>query len=49
MDDILLAASDTDALEGMVNVVQEILPCWGLQIFPEKIQRGDCLSPGLMT
>ena len=24
--------------------VKKILPCWGLQIAPEKIQRGDSIN-----
>lgn len=39
MDDILLADSDKDVLENMFKMTQRILPCWGLQIAPEKIQR----------
>lgn len=31
MVDILLPVSDTDILEKLFNVVQKILPCWGLQ------------------
>jgi hypothetical protein len=44
MDVILLADSDKDVLENMFKVTQRILPCWGLQIAPEKIQRGGSFS-----
>ena len=44
MDDIFLADSDKDVLENMLKVTQKVLPCWGLQFTPEKIQRGDSLS-----
>lgn len=44
MDDILLSDSDRDVLENTFKVTQRILPCWGLQIALEKIQRGDILS-----
>lgn len=45
MDDILLIASDTDTLERIFNVIQEISACWGLQVSPEKkIQRGNSLN-----
>lgn len=39
MDDVLLADSDKDTLEKMFKRTQRILPCWGLQTAPEKIQR----------
>ena len=41
MDDILLSDSNTDTLERMLEEVKIVLPKWGLQIAPEKIQRGD--------
>ncbi|KAL6065033.1 hypothetical protein STEG23_028902 [Scotinomys teguina] len=41
MDDILLADSNADTLEKLFEEVKKILPCWGLQIAPEKIQKGD--------
>ena len=28
----------------MFEEVKKILPCWGLQIAPEKIQRGDSIN-----
>jgi hypothetical protein len=47
MDDILLADLDINILERMFYEEEEekkkALPCWGLQIAPEKIQRGDIL------
>ena len=36
VDDILLADSNVDTLEKMFEEVKKILPCWGLQIVPEK-------------
>ena len=36
MDDILCTDSDTGTLEKMFKETQRILPCWGLQIAPEK-------------
>ena len=44
MDDILLSDSNVDTLERMFEEVKKILPCWGLQIAPEKIQRGDSIN-----
>ena len=44
MDDILLADSDKDVLEKMFKETKRILPCMGLQIAPEKIQRGGSFS-----
>jgi hypothetical protein len=44
MGDILLADFDGDVLENMFKVTEKILPCWGLQIAPEKIQRGNYLN-----
>ncbi|MGE9501622.1 reverse transcriptase domain-containing protein, partial [Escherichia coli] len=41
MDDILLSDSNKETLERMFEMVKEVLPRWGLQIAPEKIQRGD--------
>lgn len=45
-DDTLLAASDTDILEKMFNVVQKNLHSLGLQISPEKkkTRRGNSLN-----
>ncbi|KAL6086199.1 hypothetical protein STEG23_010845 [Scotinomys teguina] len=44
MDDILLTDSNADALERLFEEVKKILPCWGLQIAPEKIQKGDSIN-----
>ncbi|KAL6035037.1 hypothetical protein STEG23_037457 [Scotinomys teguina] len=44
MDDILLADSNADTLERLFEEVKKILPCWGLQIAPEKIQKGDSIN-----
>ena len=49
MDDSLLANSEINILERMFDEVnkqtnQKTLPCCGLQIDPEKIQRGDSLN-----
>ena len=44
MDDILLSDSNIDTLERMFEEVKIILPKWGLQIAPEKIQRGDSVN-----
>lgn len=44
MDDVLLADSDKDTLEKMFKEIQRILPCWGLQIVPENIQRVDSIN-----
>ena len=44
MDDILLSDSNIDTLERMSEEVKIILPKWGLQITPEKIQRGDSVN-----
>ena len=44
MDDILLSDSNLDTLERMFEEVKIILPKWGLQIAPEKIQRGDSVN-----
>ena len=44
MDDILLADSDINTVERMFDEVQKTLPSWGLQIAPEKIQRGDSIN-----
>ena len=42
---ILLADSDSDTLEKVFEEAKKILPCWGLQIAPEKkIQRGDSIN-----
>ncbi|KAL6087981.1 hypothetical protein STEG23_022841, partial [Scotinomys teguina] len=44
MDDILLADANADTLERLFEEVKKILPCWGLQIAPEKIQKGDSVN-----
>ena len=44
MDDILLADSKIETLEKMFEKVKEVLPRWGLQIAPEKIQKGDSIN-----
>jgi hypothetical protein len=44
MDDILLADSDAATLEKMFKETQRILPCWGLSIALEKLQRGDSIN-----
>ena len=44
MDDILLSDSTIDTLERMFEEVKKVLPKWGLQIAPEKIQRGDSVN-----
>lgn len=44
MDDILLSDSDINILERMFDEVKKTLPCWGLRIAPEKIQRGDSIN-----
>ncbi|KAL6087654.1 hypothetical protein STEG23_030580 [Scotinomys teguina] len=44
MDDILLTDSNADTLERLFEEVKKILPCWGLQIAPEKIQKGDSIN-----
>jgi hypothetical protein len=46
MDDILLADPVITIVERMFDEVKEHkpLPSWGLQIAPEKIQRGDSIS-----
>ena len=36
MDDILLSDSNVDTLERMFEEIKKIVPCWGLQIPPEK-------------
>ena len=41
MDDILLSDSNMDILERMFEETQKVLTTCGLQIDPEKIQRGD--------
>ena len=43
-DDILLSDSNIDTLERMFEEVKIVLPKWGLQIAPEKIQRGDSVN-----
>ena len=44
MDGILLADSDINIVERMFDEVKKNLPSWGLQITPEKIQRGDSIN-----
>ena len=44
MDDILLSDSNADTLERWFEEVKNVLPKWGLQIAPEKIQRGDSVN-----
>ena len=44
MDNILLSDSNIDTLERMFEKVKLVLPKWGLQIAPEKIQRGDSVN-----
>ena len=44
MDDILLSNTNTDTLERMFEEVQKVLPKWGLQIAPEKMQREDSVN-----
>ena len=44
MDDILLSDSNIDTLERMFEEVKIILPKRGLQIAPEKIQRGESVN-----
>ena len=44
MDDILLSDSNKDTLERMFEEVNKVLPKWGLQITPEKIQREDSVN-----
>ena len=41
MDDILLSDQNKDTLERLFEEVKIVLPKCGLQIAPEKIQRGD--------
>jgi hypothetical protein len=43
-DEILLADSNEDTLEKMFKETQRILPYWGLQTAPEKLQRGNSLK-----
>ena len=40
MDDIWLADTNLDTLETLFEKLKKILPDWGLQISPEKGQRG---------
>jgi hypothetical protein len=45
MDDILLADANTDNLEKRFKFYAHgILPCWGLQIAPDKLQREDSIN-----
>jgi hypothetical protein len=44
MDDILLADPNINILERMFDKVENFLPCWGLQITPETIQRGESVN-----
>lgn len=43
MDDILLVDSNSDTLENMFEDVKKSLPCWGLQIAPEKKYKKEIL------
>ena len=43
-DDILLSNSNVDTLERMFEEVKKVLPKWGLQIAPGKIQKGDSVN-----
>ena len=36
MDDTILADSDINILERLFDEIRKTLPCWGLQITPEK-------------
>ena len=44
MDDILLSDSNADTLEKMFEEEKKVPYKWGLQIVPEKIQRGDSVN-----
>ena len=44
MDDILLYYSNIYTLKRMFEEVKIVLPKWGLQIAPEKIQRRDSVN-----
>ena len=44
MNDILLSDSSKDTSERMLEEVKNVLPKWGFQIAPEKIQRGDSVN-----
>ena len=44
MDDILLSDSNIDTLERMFENIKKLLPKWGLQTVPEKIQRRDSIN-----
>ena len=45
MDDILISDKKKDTLERLFEEVKIVLPIkWGLQIAPEKIQRGDSVN-----
>ena len=44
MDDILISDQNKDTLERLFEEVKLVLPKWGLQIAPEKIQRGDSVN-----
>ena len=44
MDDILLSDSNIDTLEIIFGEIKKVLPKWGLQIAPEKIQRGNSVN-----
>ena len=44
MDDILISDQNKDTLERLFEEVKIVLPKWGLQIAPEKIQRGDSVN-----
>ena len=44
MDGILLSDSNIDTSERMFEEVKKVQHKWGLQISPEKIQRGDSVN-----
>ena len=44
MDDILLSDQNKDSLAMLFEEVKIVLPKWGLQNAPEKIQRGDSVN-----
>ena len=44
MDDNLISDQNKDTLERLFEEVKRVLPKWGLQIAPEKNQRGDSVN-----
>ncbi len=44
MDDILLSDPNMDTLNRLFEEIKILLPKWGLQIAPEKIQKGDSIN-----